>query len=231
MSLKIEDLQVEVEGKRVLKGVNIKIGEGEVVALVGANGSGKSSLAYALMGKEEYLVVGGKMSLDGSDLLGMKTDERARAGLFLVFQEPVEVGGVSVGEVVVSAWREKDEGMRWSWEELMEEVGQRGIVLGLKKELLERGLNEGFSGGEKKKMEMLQMLSLRPKYVILDEVDSGLDKRSLKVVGKLVNELREEGCGFLVISHGEKLLKDIKPERVIYLDGGKVRKVKRQVGK
>lgn len=231
MSLKVEGLRVSVEGKRVLRGVDVEIGEGEVVALVGANGSGKSSLAYALMGKDGYEVEEGKVGLDGKDLLEMGTNERAKAGLLLVFQEPVEVGGVSVGEVVVSAWREKDEGMRWAWEELMEKVAEGARILGLKKELLERGLNEGFSGGEKKKMEMLQMLSLRPKYVILDEVDSGLDKKSLTVVGKLVNELRKEGCGFLVISHGEKLLKDVKPERTIYLNEGKVKKVKRRGGK
>lgn len=225
MSLKVKDLRVRVDEKLVLDEVSLSIGKGEIVALVGPNGSGKSSLAYSLMGKEEYVVEKGEMKLEGDDLSGLGTDERARKGLFLAFQQPVAVEGVTVGEVVVGGWREKDEGVRLVWEDVVEKVADGAEELGVKKDLLERGLNNGFSGGEKKKMEVLQMLSLGARYAILDEVDSGLDGESLELVGRVVRKMSKEGCGFLVISHGEKLLEYLKPSKVIYLSEGKVEKV------
>lgn len=225
MSLGAKDLRVRVGEKLVLKDVSLEVGEGEIVALVGPNGSGKSSLAYSLMGKEEYVVEKGKMMLDGESLGDLEVDERAKKGLFLAFQQPVVIEGVSAGEVVVSGWREKEDGVRLVWDEMVEKMGEEAVRLGVKKDLLERGLNNGFSGGEKKKMEVLQMLSLGAKYAILDEVDSGLDKDSLELVGKVVKKMGEEGCGFLVISHGEKLLEYLKPSRVIYLKEGKVEKI------
>lgn len=225
MSLSVKNLRVKVGGKLVLDDVSLSVGKGEVVALVGPNGSGKSSLAYSLMGKESYVVEKGSMVLDGKDLVGLEVNERAKEGLFLAFQQPVAVEGVSVGEVVVSSWREKDEGMRYVWEEMVDKMGDSAVRLRVKEDLLERGLNDGFSGGEKKKMEVLQMLSLSPKYAILDEVDSGLDKEALKLVGEVVKEMKEDGCGFLVISHGEKLLEYLKPSKVVYLKEGKVEKV------
>lgn len=225
MSLKVKNLRVKVEGRLVLDDVSLEVGKGEIVGLVGPNGSGKSSLAYSLMGKEEYVVEKGEMVLDGKSLLSLEVDERARKGLFLAFQQPVVIEGVSVGEVVVGSWREKEGGERLVWEEMVEKMSEKAVELGVKEDLLERGLNDGFSGGEKKKMEVLQMLSLGAKYAILDEVDSGLDRESLELVGKVVRKMSEEGCGFLVISHGEKLLKYLKPSRVIYLKDGKVEKV------
>ena len=231
MSLKVKNLRVKVGGKLVLDGVDLEVGKGEIVALVGPNGSGKSSLAYSLMGKEEYVVEKGEMALDGKSLVGLEVNERAKEGLFLAFQQPVAVEGVTVGEVVVSSWREKDEGMRYAWEEMVEKISDGAVRLGAKEDLLERGLNDGFSGGEKKKIEVLQMLSLSPKYAILDEVDSGLDKESLKIVGEVVKEMKKDGCGFLVISHGEKLLEYLKSSKVIYLKDGKVEKVSKKKGK
>lgn len=225
MSLKVKDLRVKVEGKLVLDDVSLAVGKGEIVALVGPNGSGKSSLAYSLMGKEEYVVEKGEMMLDGESLGDLEVNERARKGLFLAFQQPVAVEGVTVGEVVVGGWREKDEGVRLAWEDVVEKVADGAEELGVKKDLLERGLNNGFSGGEKKKMEVLQMLSLGTRYVILDEVDSGLDRESLELVGRVVRKMSKEGCGFLVISHGEKLLEYLRPSKVIYLSEGKVEKV------
>ena len=225
MSLEVKGLRVRVGKKLVLDDVSLEVGKGEIVALVGPNGSGKSSLAYSLMGKEEYVVEKGKMVLDGENLADLEVNERAGHGLFLAFQQPVIVEGVTVGEVVVSSWREKDEGMNLLWDGMMETMGKEAVRLGIKRDLLERGLNNGFSGGEKKKMEVLQMLSLGAKYAILDEVDSGLDKESLKLVGKVVRKMSKDGCGFLVISHGEKLLEYLKPSRVIYLKNGKVEKV------
>jgi len=225
MSLEVKNLRVRVEEKLVLDGVSLSVGKGEIVGLVGPNGSGKSSLAYSLMGKEEYVVEKGEMVLDGKSLVGLEVNERAKKGLFLAFQQPVVVEGVSVGEVVVSGWRGKKDGKSLVWEEMVEKMGEGAARLGVKEDLLERGLNNGFSGGEKKKMEILQMLSLGAKYAILDEVDSGLDGESLELVGKVVKEMSEEGCGFLVISHGEKLLKYLKPSRVVYFKEGKVEKV------
>lgn len=225
MSLEVKDLRVRVEKRLVLSDVSLSVGKGEIVALVGPNGSGKSSLAYSLMGKEEYVVEKGKMVLDGEVLDGLKVNERAKKGLFLAFQQPVAVEGVTVGEVVVGGWREKEEGMRLVWEDVVEKMDREAKRLGIEEELLERGLNNGFSGGEKKKMEILQMLSLGAKYAILDEVDSGLDKESLKLVGKVVKKMSKKGCGFLVISHGEKLLKYLEPSKVIYLKNGKIEKV------
>ena len=231
MSLEVKDLRVRVNEKLVLSGVSLSVGRGEIVGLVGPNGSGKSSLAYSLMGKEEYVVEKGKMVLDGEVLDGLEVNERAKKGLFLAFQQPVMVEGVTVGEVVVSGWREKEDRERLGWGEMMKKMGEEVVELGVNGDLLERGLNDGFSGGEKKKMEVLQMLSLGSKYAILDEVDSGLDKESLKLVGKVVKKMGEEGCGFLVISHGEKLLEYLKPSKVIYLKNGKVEKVIKKKGK
>jgi len=138
--LEVKNLRVKVGGKLVLDGVDLKVGKGEIVALVGPNGSGKSSLAYSLMGKEEYVVEKGEMVLDGKSLVDLEVNERAKEGLFLAFQQPVAVEGVTVGEVVVSSWREKDEGMRYAWEEMVEKISDGAVRLGAKEDLLERGL-------------------------------------------------------------------------------------------
>lgn len=220
MPLKIKNFQVKVEGKKVINGVDLEVGGGEVVALMGPNGSGKSSLAYALMGHPRYEVKG-EMILDGKSMVEMSPDVRAREGLFLAFQYPVGISGVSVKEVMLTAMRER--GMNRSALELRKELEAVAEELSVPGEMLKRSINDGFSGGEKKKMEILQMRVLKPKYAVLDETDSGLDIDALKIVAKGARSIVEKGkTGVLVITHYQRILKYLKPDRVVVLKKGKV---------
>jgi len=219
MALKIKDLFVSVEGKEILKGVDMDIKSGEVVALMGPNGSGKSSLAYSLMGHISYETKG-SLSLDGKSILRKKADERARLGLFLAFQYPMALQGVNIREVLLTALRARGE--KISAFELKKMVEKEAKKMGIEENLLTRGLNDSFSGGEKKKMEMLQMSILNPKYVVLDETDSGLDIDALKVVAKVAKEASIKGMGVLVITHYKRILEYLNPNRVMVMKKGKI---------
>lgn len=219
MALKIKDLKVKIEGKEVLKGVSFNIKAGKVVALMGPNGSGKSSLAYALMGHPKYEAEG-SFKLDGKDLLKKRVDERANLGLFLAFQYPMAIDGVNIKEVLLTALRSKGE--KVSALELKKRVEEEAESMGVDKELLVRSLNDGFSGGEKKKMEMLQMSVLKPKYVILDETDSGLDIDALKIVAERAKEASKKKVGVLVITHYQRILDYLKPDKVLVMKKGRI---------
>jgi Fe-S cluster assembly ATP-binding protein len=227
--LSIHNLRVSIEGKEILKGVDLTIRQGEVHALMGPNGSGKSTLSYALMGHPNYEVVGGEATIDGVDLLEAEADERAKAGLFLAFQYPTSIPGVTVANFLrhaVSNVRNPD---RKEGEDLMpmrefrKELKASMEELGMDQEFARRYLNEGFSGGEKKRAEVLQMTMLRPSFAILDETDSGLDIDAVRLVSEGVNRVAERcGTGVLVITHYQRILTYIKPRFVHILFGGRI---------
>jgi len=227
--LKISNLHVAIDGKEILKGVDLTLRQGEVHALMGPNGSGKSTLSYALMGHPNYEVTEGTATLDGVDLLGLEADERAKAGLFLAFQYPTSIPGVTVANFLrhaVSNVRKPDrkEGedlisMRDFRKELRAEMDE----LGMDQEFARRYLNEGFSGGEKKRAEVLQLAMLRPAFAILDETDSGLDIDAVRIVSEGVNKVAEKAStGVLVITHYQRILNYIKPQFVHILFGGRI---------
>ncbi len=224
MALEIEKLRIGIADKEVLKGVSLKIESGEIVALMGPNGSGKSSLAYAVAGHPNYQILSGKIRLNGEDLTSMTPDGRAKLGLFLAFQYPVGIPGVSVREMLLAVLREREKDEKkipaLEFRRILEEGAKE---LAMNPELLSRGINEGFSGGEKKKMEILQLRTLKPKYAILDETDSGLDIDALKIVAQGAKKAaREANVGTLVITHYQRILKYLKPDRVIVLKNGVV---------
>jgi Fe-S cluster assembly ATP-binding protein len=227
--LKIENLHVAIDDKEILKGVNLTIRQGEVHALMGPNGSGKSTLSYALMGHPGYEVTQGTATIDGRNILELEADERAKAGLFLAFQYPTSIPGVTVANFLrhaVSNVRNPDrkEGedlipMRDFRKELRAEMEDLGMDL----EFARRYLNEGFSGGEKKRAEVLQLAMLKPAFAILDETDSGLDIDAVRVVSEGVNRVAEkQGTGVLVITHYQRILNYIKPQFVHILFGGRI---------
>lgn len=219
--LTINDLRVKIDEKEILKGVNLEVKGGEVHAIMGPNGTGKSTLASALMGHPKYEVTDGGVTLDGQDLLEMEVDERARAGLFLAMQYPSEISGVTNADFLRSAVNAKrDEGDEISLMKFIREMDKRMDLLEIDQVFSTRYLNEGFSGGEKKRNEILQMMMLKPGISILDEVDSGLDIDALKVVAKGVNELLSPQMGVLIITHYQRLLNYIKPDFVhVFMQG------------
>jgi len=220
-TLVIEDLHVNVEDKQILRGVDLTVEAGKVHALMGPNGSGKSTLAYTLAGHPRYRVTGGKVEFKGEDVLSMTPDERARMGMFLAMQYPVEVPGVSVTNFLRTAMnsvRGEDVPVRQFAKDLREQMR----LLDMDPRFAERSLNEGFSGGEKKRHEILQMALLRPELAILDETDSGLDVDALRVVADGVNRLRGPQLGVLLITHYTRILRYISPDVVHAMIDGRV---------
>ena len=225
--LEIKNLQASVEDKAILKGIDLKIGAGEVHAMMGPNGSGKSTLANILSGKDGYEVTGGTVTFDGKDLLDMEADERARAGVFMAFQYPVEIPGVSnsyflragLNSIRKSRGEEELDAM-----DFLVLAKEKAKQLHVEDDLLSRSVNAGFSGGEKKRNEIFQMAVLQPKLAILDETDSGLDIDALKIVADGVNALRSPERGFLVITHYNRLLNYIVPDFVHVLHEGRIAK-------
>lgn len=221
--LKIEDLHVAIDGKEILKGVNLEIKGGEIHAVMGPNGTGKSTLASALMGHPTYEVTSGSVTLDGEDVLDMEVDERAQAGMFLAMQYPSEISGVTNSDFLRSAINSRrEEGDEISLMKFIRELDSQMGLLEMPSEMAHRYLNEGFSGGEKKRNEILQMMMLKPAIAILDEIDSGLDIDALKVVAKGVNEMRSPEFGCLIITHYQRLLNYIEPDFIHIMMGGKI---------
>ena len=223
--LEIDNLHVGVEGEdiHILKGVDLTLDTGDLHAIMGPNGSGKSTLASVLAGREEYEVLEGSIRYDGEDLLELEPEERAEEGIFLAFQYPVELPGVSMTNFLkeaVNSVREARGQEELSSAEFLKQMRERADMLGLNADLTKRSVNEGFSGGEKKRNEIFQLAMLEPRLAILDETDSGLDIDALKSVADGVNKLRDGDRGFLVITHYERILQYIVPDRVhVMMDG------------
>lgn len=219
----IEGLKATIDNKEILKGVNLSMKGGEIHAIMGPNGTGKSTLASALMGHPKYEVTEGAVTLDGEDVLEMEVDERARAGLFLAMQYPSEISGVTNSDFLRSAINaRREEGQEISLIKFIRQMEGSMKELDMNPEFAHRYLNEGFSGGEKKRNEILQMLMLDPKIVILDEIDSGLDIDALKIVAAGVNKMRSEDRGFLIITHYQRLLNYITPDYVHVMMQGRI---------
>jgi Fe-S cluster assembly ATP-binding protein len=222
-TLTIKDLHVEIEGKEILKGVNLEIKGGEIHAIMGPNGTGKSTLSSAIMGHPKYEVTSGNITLDGQNVLEMEVDERARAGLFLAMQYPSEINGVTNADFLRSAINSRlGEGNEISLMKFIRKMDKQMEFLEMDLDMAQRYLNEGFSGGEKKRNEILQLTMLEPKIAILDEIDSGLDIDALKVVSKGINEMRGEDFGCLIITHYQRLLNYITPDHVHVMMQGRI---------
>ncbi|RCW66976.1 Fe-S cluster assembly ATPase SufC [Saliterribacillus persicus] len=222
-TLEIKDLHVEIEGQQILKGVNLTITGGEFHAVMGPNGTGKSTLASAIMGHPKYEVTKGSISLDGKDVLEMEVDERAQAGLFLAMQYPSEISGVTTSDFLRSSINShREEGDEIPLMKFIKEMDAAMDYLEMDKNMAQRYLNEGFSGGEKKRNEILQLMMLKPAIGILDEIDSGLDIDALKVVSKGINKLRNESFGCLIITHYQRLLDYITPDHVHVMMQGRI---------
>ena len=228
--LKIDDLHVSVGaenggGNEILKGLSLEVPKGEVHAVMGPNGSGKSTLSYAAAGREGYETTSGDILLEGESILDLDPDERAAKGLFLSFQHPMEIPGVQTMTFIrtaLNAQRKARGEEEMSAADFIRTVREKAKYVGLDDAKLKRPFNVGFSGGEKKRMEMLQLAMFEPRFAIMDETDSGLDIDALKMVGEVVNSLRDGGRGFLVITHYQRLLEYIKPDRVHVLAGGRI---------
>ena len=223
--LSIKDLHAEVDGKTILKGLSLEINAGEVHAIMGPNGSGKSTLGHVLSGRPGYEITGGSVEFMGKDIFEMETEERAHLGLFLAFQYPVEIPGVSNMEFLkaaVDAVRESRDEEAFDTVSFMRKAREACTAVDLDQAFLKRGVNEGFSGGEKKRNELMQMMLLEPKLCILDETDSGLDIDALQVVAKGVNTMRAEDRAFLLVTHYQRLLDYIEPDYVHVLADGRI---------
>jgi len=223
--LKIRDLRVAVEGKEILKGLNLEVGAGEVHAIMGPNGSGKSTLANVIAGRDGYEVTGGQIEFMGKDLLDLDPEDRAREGVFLAFQYPVEIPGVAnialLKEGLNAARRYRGE-KELDALDFLKLVREKIKLVDMREEFLYRSVNEGFSGGEKKRNEIFQMAMLEPRLALLDETDSGLDIDALKIVSGGVNALRSEERAVILVTHYQRLLDYIVPDRVHVLAGGKI---------
>ncbi|MFB6467514.1 Fe-S cluster assembly ATPase SufC [Cytobacillus sp. Hz8] len=222
-TLIIKDLHVSIEGKEILKGVNLEVKGGEIHAIMGPNGTGKSTLSSAIMGHPKYKVTSGTITLDGKDVLEMEVDERARAGLFLAMQYPSEISGVTNADFLRSAINSRrEEGDQISLMKFIRKMDEKMDFLEMDQDMAQRYLNEGFSGGEKKRNEILQLMMIEPKIAILDEIDSGLDIDALKVVSNGINEMRGEDFGCIVITHYQRLLNYITPDVVHVMMQGRI---------
>ena len=223
--LKINNLKAGIEDNQILKGINLEIKTGQVHAIMGPNGSGKSTLASVIAGKEEYEVEGGEIDFEGTDLLDLSPEERAHKGVFLSFQYPVEIPGISVSNFIKTSINERRKAAGLDpmpAKELLRKLREKMELLSIKKGYLSRNMNEGFSGGEKKRCEILQMSMLNPKYCILDETDSGLDIDALRIVSEGVNRMRGSNRGILVITHYQRLLDYIVPDKVHVMWEGRI---------
>ncbi|HMR32783.1 MAG TPA: Fe-S cluster assembly ATPase SufC [Geminicoccaceae bacterium] len=225
--LEIRDLHVDVDGRQILKGLTLTLRSGEIHAIMGPNGSGKSTLAYVLAGRDGYEVTGGEVLYDGQSLLGMEPEERAAAGVFLAMQYPIEIPGVAnmyfLRQAINALRKARGEGDIPAGE-FMKKVRTQAELVGINPDLLKRDLNAGFSGGEKKRNEILQMTMLEPRLAVLDETDSGLDIDALRIVADGVNRLRSAERAMLVITHYQRLLDYIVPDRVHILADGRIQK-------
>ena len=221
MSLIIKNLVVSVDGKEIIKKLNLEIKDNEIVALMGPNGSGKSSLANAIMGNPKYKIENGEIYYNDKNILNLKVHERARLGLFLSFQYPAEVPGLSVSNFLRTAYNSLNN-KKISVIEFKKLLEEKMNLLKIDKSFMQRYLNEGFSGGEKKRMEILQLAVLNPELAILDETDSGLDISSLKVVANGINKLKNKNNSILLITHYNRILQYIKPDRVCIMVNGKI---------
>ena len=222
-TLEIKDLHVSIEDKEILKGVNLTINTGEIHAIMGPNGTGKSTLSSAIMGHPSYEVTQGEVLLDGVNILELDVDDRAKAGLFLAMQYPSEITGVTNADFMRSAINAKrEEGEEINLMQFIKKLDKEMDFLDIDQDMAQRYLNEGFSGGEKKRNEILQLMMLEPKFAILDEIDSGLDIDALKVVSKGINQMRGETFGSLIITHYQRLLNYITPDHVHVMYGGKI---------
>lgn len=226
--LEIKDLHAKVGDKEILKGVNLTVNDGEVMAIMGPNGCGKSTLSAVITGNPTYTVTQGSITFKGQDLLKMSPDERANSGVFLAFQRPTELPGVSMAQLLKAALNAKRKFLNLpalDAVQFMKHLKVRSTALGVTDEMLKRSVNVGFSGGEKKRLETFQMAVLEPDFCILDEMDSGLDVDALKVVGKAVSVMRDENRSFLIITHHDDLLRYVAPDKVAIMQDGKILKV------
>ncbi len=220
MKLEIRDLHVSIDGKQILKGISLVVNPGEVHALMGPNGSGKSTLSYVLAGHPRYKVEQGDILVDGQSILKMSPDERAKLGFFLAFQNPLEVQGVGLSKFLFALAKLKDKNI--SMIDFKKQLDENLSLLTVERSFIERDVNVGFSGGEKKRAEVLQLLTLKPSLAVLDEMDSGLDVDSLQLLSKAVGALRSPGFSALVITHYQRLLNYLKPDVVHVLIDGKI---------
>lgn len=222
-TLQIKNLTAEVDGKQILNGIDLVINTGEIHALMGPNGSGKSTLSNVLAGHPDYTVTGGSVTLNGEDLLEMSVSKRSLAGLFLAFQQPMEVPGLTIGKYLKRIVELRlPEGERMNVSSFIRDLKNNLDEVGLEHDFINRYLNEGFSGGEKKRMELIQMMMLKPGFAILDEIDSGLDIDALKSVANGVNKLRDGEFGALIITHYQRIMENIKPDFVHILYQGRI---------
>ena len=222
MTLEIKGLKANIDNKPILNGIDLTLETGKIHALMGPNGSGKSTLSNVIMGHPAYEVTGGEVFMDGKNILEMSTDERARLGLFLAFQYPVEIPGVTVGRFLKRATEIRFESEGVNARGFIKELRSNMDFLEMDQQFINRYLNEGFSGGEKKRMEVLQMLMLKPSFAVLDETDSGLDIDALQIVAKGVNHLRSEAFGALIITHYQRILGHVKPDIVHIMYNGRI---------
>ena len=223
--LEIKNLTVQIEDKLILNGLNLTVNKGEVAAIMGPNGSGKSTLSYVIAGKEDYEVLDGEILLDGQNLLEMEPDQRATVGVFLAFQYPLEIPGVASMtflKATLNAQRKARGEQELTTPDFIKRVNAAAAKLEMPKDMLRRALNVGFSGGEKKRMEILQMALIEPAFCILDETDSGLDIDALRIVSEGVNALRSPDRAFLVITHYQRLLNHIVPDSVHVMSSGRI---------
>ncbi|HZP59788.1 MAG TPA: Fe-S cluster assembly ATPase SufC [Opitutaceae bacterium] len=222
-SLEIKDLHVAIGEKEIVKGVSLTIRQGEVHAIMGPNGTGKSTLAKAIAGHPDYTITGGEVLLDGQSVLAMEPDERARTGLFLAFQYPSEIPGVSIANFLRAALQARlGEGEELDATAYYKRLYEKMDLLKIDRKFTSRSVNEGFSGGEKKRCEILQMAILQPKFALMDETDSGLDIDALRIVAEGVEHMRGPGLGVLLITHYQRLLNHIVPDFVHVMHGGRI---------
>lgn len=222
--LRIENLSASIGGKKILKGVDLTVKGGEIHALMGPNGAGKSTLGNVLIGHPDYKIDGGRILLDGKDLTGELPEQRARAGLFLAFQSPISIPGVKISSFLRTAYKQLHPEDKIGITEFFNKVKAELKLVGLDESFISRSVNDGFSGGERKRFEILQMAILKPKIVVLDEIDSGLDVDALRLIAEEIVKYHSSEVGFLIITHYQRILKNIDPDHVHVLVDGKIAK-------